>query len=64
MTSSGLTATYTTDAETAVQYLGAHEIYWWGYKNYMMVKLADGVSFKMFLVASDFDTVAAISSGS
>jgi len=30
LTSAGLTAAYTTVAETAVQLLGAHEFYYWG----------------------------------
>jgi len=59
LTSSGLTSTYTTAAEGAVQYLGAHEVYWWGWGSKLLVKLSDGVSFKIFRVASDFDTIAA-----
>lgn len=54
-----MTGTYTTAAEAAVQFLGSHEYYWWGYKGYLLAKLSDGVSFKFFRVASDFDTIAA-----
>jgi hypothetical protein len=46
-------------AETAVEYLGAHEYYYWGWGEKLLAKLSDGVSFKFFRVASDFDTVAA-----
>jgi len=60
LTSSGLgvDTTYTTTAEAAVQLLGAHEFYWWGWANQLLAKLSDGISFKMFRAASDFDTVA------
>lgn len=58
----GVDLTYTTTAETAVQLLGAHEFYWWGYGSQLLAKLSDGISFKMFRFASDFDTVAVTAS--
>lgn len=64
LTSAGLTATYTTTAETAVQLLGAHEFYWWGYGSKLLAKLSDGTSYKFFRIASDFDTVAPTASSS
>ena len=64
LTSAGLTATYTVAVEAAVQYLGSHEYYWWGYGNKFLAKLSDGVSFKFLRVSSDFDTVAAITPAS
>lgn len=50
------------DAESAVEYLGAHEFYWWGWGKKLLAKLSDGVSFKFLRVADDFDTVAATGS--
>lgn len=41
-----------------MQLLGAHEFYWWGWGNQLLAKLADGISFKMFRVASDWDLVS------
>ena len=59
-TSGGLASdTYTTTEEAAVEFLGAHEFYYWGWGTKLLAKLSDGVSFKFFRVASDFDTVAA-----
>jgi len=59
LTSGGLGAKYTVAAESAVEYLGAHEFYWWGWGSKLLAKLSDGVSFKFLRVANDFDTVAA-----
>ncbi len=59
LTSVGLTTAYDTIADAAVQLLGAHEIYYWGWGQQLMAKLSDGISFRMFRFASDFDTVAA-----
>jgi hypothetical protein len=58
-TSAGLTASYTTVAETPIQMLGSHEYYYWGWGKKFLAKLSDGVSFKFFRVTSDFDTIAA-----
>jgi hypothetical protein len=58
-TSSGFATTYTTQAETAVQMLGSHEYYFWGWGKKFLSKLSDGVSFKFFRVTSDFETIAA-----
>jgi len=40
-----------------VELLGAHEFYYWGWGQQLMAKLADGVSFKMFRLASDYAAV-------
>lgn len=58
LTSSGFSTTYTTTAEDAVQLLGAHEFYWWGWGSQLLAKLSDGISFKFFRVASDWDLVS------
>lgn len=63
LTSSGLTTSYTTAAETAVELLGAHEFYWWGWGQQLLAKLSDGASFKFYQISNeaspdDFDTIA------
>lgn len=57
-TSAGFTATYTSPVEAAVQYLGSHEYYWWGWGTKLLAKASDGVSFRLLQVRSDFDTIA------
>lgn len=59
MTSAGLGAKYTTAAESAVELLGAHEFYWWGWGNQLLAKLSDGASFKFYRIANDFETISA-----
>jgi len=39
--------------------LGSHEYYWWGWGKKLLAKVSDGVSFKFFRVADDFNTIAA-----
>ena len=48
---------FTTTLEPSVQYLGAHEFYWWPYKEFLLAKLSDGSSFKFFRFASNFQAV-------
>jgi len=59
LTTSGLALTKAITVEAAVQYLGSHEYYWWGWGSKFLAKLSDGVSFKFLRVADDFDTIAA-----
>ena len=40
-----LTKIFTSTANTSVEYLGAHEFYWWPYKSFLFAKLSDGTSF-------------------
>ena len=39
--------------------MGSHEYYWWGWGKKLLAKVSDGVSFKFFRVADDFNTIAA-----
>lgn len=32
----------------AVAFLGAHEFYWWPYKQYLLARVGDGSTFKFF----------------
>lgn len=59
LTSSGLSTVYTTAADSAVELLGAHEFYYWGWGQQLLAKLSDGISFKMYQVRGDVDAVAA-----
>lgn len=50
--------------ETSIQFMGAHEFYWWPYNQFLMAKLSDGQSFKFFRVAKDFQTYAVTNTAS
>lgn len=50
---------WTSTVETSIEYLGAHEFYWWPYNNFLMAKLSDGSSFKFFRIKDNFLTVKA-----
>lgn len=49
---------FTTTSEPSVQYLGAHEFYWWPHMDFLLARLSDGSSFRFFRFASNFRTVA------
>ena len=56
-------STWTSTAETAVEFLGAHEFYYWGWGKQLLAKLADGASFKMFRLSNDYAAVLAAGTG-
>lgn len=53
-----LTKFWTSAVETSIQYMGAHEFYWWPYNSFLMARLSDGSSFKFFRFAKNFQTIS------
>lgn len=53
---------YVTEADANQQILGAYEFYWWPYKNFLLSRLSDGTSFRIWRFANNFETVAAAES--
>lgn len=51
---------FTTTAESSVQFLGSHEVYWWPYLKFLLAKVGDGSSFKFFRFNSNFQTTAGL----
>ena len=41
--------------EDSAQFLGSHELYWFPYMQFLLARLSDGRSFKLFKFAPDFD---------
>lgn len=53
-----MTKFWTSAVETSIQYMGAHEFYWWPYNSLLMARLSDGSSFKFFRFAKNFQTIS------
>lgn len=50
---------FTTTAESSVQFLGGHELYWWPHTEFLLASLSDGSSFKFFRFNSNFHATVA-----
>lgn len=53
-----LTLIWTSTVEPSIEYMGAHQFYWWPYNQFLMARLSDGSSFKFFRFAKNFETIA------
>lgn len=49
---------FTTTKVDQIQLLGSHELYYWPGQKFLLVRLSDGTSFRMWRFAEDFEDVA------
>ena len=54
---------FTTDVDASVQFLGAHEFYWWPYMQFLLARTSDGSSFRFYRFDTNFQTTAANEAG-